>query len=88
MNSEQQILDRYEPHEGCAICPDCYRRFKREFSATITAAVDRQREADAQIAENLKDGYSVDVMSGALEKDKDGPWHLGSDVAAAIRNAK
>lgn len=40
-----EILEKYEPHEGCAICPDCYRNLKRAIATALAAA--KQRPTDA-----------------------------------------
>lgn len=42
------IIDQYEPHEGCAICPDCYRVLKRSIASALTNAQELQREVDAR----------------------------------------
>lgn len=55
----------------------------------VAEAVLLEREACAVIAQNFKGGYTANIRTGKDEqefsRDKDGPWVLNSDVAAAIR---
>ena len=51
----------------------------------ITAAVAEERERCAKVAESMKGGYTASIDEDILVPDKDGPWTLNSDIAAAIR---
>lgn len=44
-----------------------------------------ERERCAKVAEEMKNGFTVDPVEGKMVRDKDGPWFLKSAIAAAIR---
>ena len=50
------------------------------------------QERCAQIAENVKNGYTANIRTTAdvqeFSKDPDGPWVLNTQVAKAIRESK
>lgn len=60
--------------------------------SAINDLVAAQKEKCAVIAENVTNGYSANIRISLDEqeflKDKDGPWVLNADVAAAIRKSK
>ena len=77
------------PEEYKAWAGRLRERIVIEIQAAEKAARNTQREIDAKIAENVIDGYSANIRISLEEqefsKDKNGPWVLNSDVAAAIR---
>lgn len=50
----------------------------------IEAAVRAEREACAKVVDMMKRGHTIDIISGQLIRDRDGPWFLKFDIAEAI----
>ncbi|KKL53660.1 hypothetical protein LCGC14_2273260 [marine sediment metagenome] len=61
----------------CA-CYECIKDFKAEERAD-------ERARCAKVAESTKGGYTACITEDILVPDKDGPWTLNTDIAAAIR---
>ena len=80
---------------------ECWRKYssgradhKRQDLVNIIAvairdAREEEREACAKIAEKFVGGFTANIRTNEFEKelipDKDGPWVLNRNVAAAIR---
>lgn len=70
----QKVLDRVDARDSLA--------FLEVHDGKVEAAT---REKCANACEALRPGHTLDVTTGKLVSDPDGPWGMGSSFAAACR---